>query len=66
VIGEFNRIGYFKFSRFVPRGGVPDQNLYDPFMEAFRLIGGSVASSIAAEVLENPEFPDQRYIISIV
>ncbi|CAO2654064.1 Nn.00g107970.m01.CDS01 [Neocucurbitaria sp. VM-36] len=66
VAGHFYRVGMFRFWKDQTRSASKEPDLYEPFLKAFERAGTLVAETACAEVVENSEYPDQRYIIYIV
>ena len=54
--GQFNRIGHFRNT----------WGLAKTFATTFKKRGRATAESVAAEIIENPEDSDMRYVITIV
>ncbi|KAF1849039.1 HET-domain-containing protein [Cucurbitaria berberidis CBS 394.84] len=69
VAGQFCRIGMFQFwkDEIIYEGPDKKEKEYlEPFLKAFKQGAASVAESVCAEVVQNPDFPDERYVIYIV
>jgi hypothetical protein len=66
--GEYHRIGGFSFfkDRVHPDDIHEDGNLYDPFLKVLEQHGRATAEAACADVISNPEYPDQQFIITII
>jgi hypothetical protein len=66
VAGEFCRVGMFTFykdSTALPRQ--VEIEYFEPFSKAFENGAKPVAESVCAKVIENVEYPEERYVISV-
>ncbi|RYP00705.1 hypothetical protein DL766_007768 [Monosporascus sp. MC13-8B] len=66
--GQFYRIGMFNFWRNQIDRGIDrkERGFYDAFLRAFEQGAKALGESVCAEVIEGSEYPDERYIISII
>lgn len=67
--GEFSRIGSFNYYKGLRHGMVQGQNseeLYEPFLRLLGDQGKTIAREVCAEIVENFEHPDHRYVITII
>jgi len=60
--GEFVRAGFFSFSAFDERC----REIQERFLKLAEQSGKVTAAAQCAEVLSEPEFPDERYVITII
>jgi hypothetical protein len=60
--GEFVRAGFFSFSAFDERC----REIQERFLKVAERSGRATAEEQCAEVLSEPEFPDERYVITII
>ncbi|RYP21679.1 hypothetical protein DL765_002140 [Monosporascus sp. GIB2] len=66
--GEFYRIGTFNFWRdqMFSRTDRKESEFYDAFLRTFEQRAKALGEGVYAEVIEDSEYPDERYIISII
>lgn len=60
--GEYSRAGFFSFSSFNER----ERKTQDRFLGLLKASGKVAAEARCADVLEEPEFVEERYVISII
>ena len=60
--GEYRRVGVFGYSGL----GCQDSGALPRFEKALNEFGATVAESACAEILPEPKYPLQRYIITII
>ena len=66
IAGHFCRIGMFEFFKnSTPHRNISKERL-EPFLEAFKQMGSPVAGSACAEVMENAEHPEEKYVVHLV
>lgn len=67
--GEFSRIGSFNFYKdkcTFPGDQDVEEELYKPFLHILEEQGVTTAEAACAEVISNPDYPDERYVITLV
>ncbi len=68
--GEYTRIGSFSFlnnrDNFSLYNNNKDKNMYGPFMKILEETGRVTAEAACAEVIVDPEHPDQQFVITII
>lgn len=71
IPGQFRRVGLcecWKQRLSVSHKEVVgvDENQYDPILRHFEHHGGAVAQGVCAEVMKDPQHPNERYVITII
>ncbi|ETS86900.1 hypothetical protein PFICI_00728 [Pestalotiopsis fici W106-1] len=65
-LGEFCRIGSFKFFENASFERARINEYLQPFLKIFNQVGAITAETVCAEMLHHPEHPEKRFLITIV
>ncbi|TID19461.1 HET-domain-containing protein [Venturia nashicola] len=67
--GDFCRVGAFSYTKGKWRSSMAfrtNEELYEPFLKLLEERGKAVAEKICAEIIEDTEYPDHRYMMTII
>ncbi|KAK8104633.1 uncharacterized protein PG998_011666 [Apiospora kogelbergensis] len=66
IAGEFCRIGRFSFHDYIYWKSTETETQLETFLRVLDESSQETAREVCAEVVDNPEFPDEKYVITLV